>query len=160
MKTISCKKCLQRLPTEKFYYSRARKKYMDSCKECNAEKSNKYQKNKRDQKDLNFIFMVRATELRRRSKFKNIHYSENLKEILKQAWKTQEGRCHYSGRKMSLNGYQTNPDAMTVDKLEPSIGYVENNIVLCCSIFNRMKQNLNLQNFLSHCREILKHNKK
>jgi hypothetical protein len=60
---------------------------------------------------------------------------------------------------MCLTGYHTNPNAMTVDKILPALGYIKTNIVLCCSIFNRMKQNFNYEEFLAACEEIIKYSK-
>lgn len=43
-----------------------------------------------------------------------------------------------------------------LDRVDSSIGYTKNNVVPCCIICNRMKNNLNLGNWLKHMKKILK----
>jgi hypothetical protein len=45
---------------------------------------------------------------------------------------------------MSTNGYHHDDFACTVDRKIPDLGYVEGNVVLCCSIVNKIKTNLEL----------------
>lgn len=103
---------------------------------------------------------MRAVGIRRHCRNKNIKFSPNLRDLIIQQWEKQNGLCFYSGRKMSISGdYHTNLNAMTIDKVNPKLGYVEGNIVMCCRIFNAMKQNLNYDEFMNHCKEILDYNK-
>ena len=80
---------------------------------------------------------------------------EGLGKYLLQLWEAQQGQCYYTGRKMLLRGYQTEQNAVTVDRKVPALGYVEGNIVLCCSIVNRMKQNLTLGELLELFKELI-----
>lgn len=157
--TRTCTKCGKPKEKKQFYYHRQRKHYTATCKQCNAKKQVEYAKAK--QTDLNFITMSRAAEIRYRCK-KNHHNREvasNLRDILRQQWKNQNGLCYYSGLPMVLsNEYHTNPDVMTVDRVDSSNGYVEGNVVLCCSIVNRMKQNLSLESLKELCAKILQYN--
>lgn len=60
-------------------------------------------------------------------------------------WVKQGGKCYYTGVPMKLKGYATgDKHVATVDRIVPELGYVEGNIVLCCSIVNRIKQDLSL----------------
>jgi hypothetical protein len=81
---------------------------------------------------------------------------DGLEEHLQSLWEKSK-KCAYTGLEMSLNGYHSDPLAMTVDRKEPSLGYVEGNIALCCSMSNRMKQNLNESELIDWCRRILNH---
>jgi len=129
---------------------------MSSCKDCNSKQCLKYQSTKRKENDIRFVANMRASEIRRKCKQKNIPYDSDIRNLLLNQWEKQKGLCFYSGRQMSISGdYHTNLYAMTVDKIDPSLGYVRNNIVMCCRIFNAMKQNLNQQQFLNHCKEVL-----
>jgi len=104
--------------------------------------------------------MMRSAEIRRKCKDKNISFDSDIRNILINQWEKQKGLCFYSGRKMSISGdYHTNLDAMTIDKVIPSLGYVEGNIVMCCRIFNCIKQNLTYDEFMNHCKEVLEYNK-
>lgn len=156
MKIKKCSKCLEEKSLQKFYYHRTRKHYMSSCKECNSKSCVAYQSKKRNGADLGFIFMMRATEIRRRCKSKNIPFDSNLKEVLKDQWEKQNGICFYSGRELNVsNDYHDNPFSVTVDRVKPELGYVKDNIVFCCSIYNRMKQNLSCEEFVNCCKEVI-----
>jgi hypothetical protein len=57
---------------------------------------------------------------------------------------------------MNIVGYGKKDDyCMTVDRLNPERGYVKDNMVLCLSIINRMKQNLTLEELLSWCNVLI-----
>ena len=155
---IICYKCGEKKPKDQYYYHRARKSYASSCRQCNNKEQLDYVKTKIT--DLGYITMVRACEIRYRCK-KNHHNREvasNLKDLLRQQWETQRGLCYYTGLPMTLsNEYHTDPNVMTVDGIEPTKGYTEGNIALCCSIANRMKQDMTIEEFKSMCFKIVKH---
>lgn len=51
-----------------------------------------------------------------------------------------------------LKGYSNNlKTSMTVDKIDSSKGYIKDNIVLCCSIVNKIKQNLSIDELIEWC---------
>jgi hypothetical protein len=156
MKIKKCSKCLEEKNLQDFYYHRTRKRYMASCKDCNSKSCSTYQTRKRKDVDLKFIFMMRAVEIRRRCKAKEIPFDSNLKEVLKDQWEKQNGICFYSGRKLNIsNDYHENPFSVTVDRVKPELGYVKGNLVFCCSIYNRMKQNLSYEEFVNCCKEVI-----
>lgn len=129
---------------------------MNSCKACNNQQCKVYQQ--RGYRDTEkYVFYQRAYEIRRRCKSKGIKCIDNLKDFLMALWREQEKKCSYSGLEMSLNGYQNNPLAMTVDRIDPALGYVQNNIVLCCSMVNRMKQNMTPSELVKWCHIIVDH---
>jgi hypothetical protein len=55
------------------------------------------------------------------------------------------------------NDYHTNPNVMTVDRVDPTKGYIEGNIVWCCSLANRMKQDMSIEKLKEMCLTIVKH---
>ena len=76
-------------------------------------------------------------------------------------WEESEAKCYYTGKPMKLQGYHKNdPDAVTVDRKIPELGYVKGNIVLCRSIVNRMKQDMVYSDFIAMCREVITFNSK
>jgi hypothetical protein len=151
-----CNKCKEAKPISEFYYNRQRKKYMNSCKSCNSKTCGEYQKNSKYKDTENYVFYQRAYEIKRRCLSKGIVVMEGLQEHLTRLW-NQSKKCAYSGREMAINGYQNNPYAMTVDRKDPRLGYIEGNITLCCSLANRMKQNLNEKELVEWCNTILDH---
>lgn len=155
---IICNKCNREKPKSQFYYNRARKTYALSCRECNNKEQLDYVKTKIT--DLGYITMVRASEIRYRCK-KNNHNREvasDLKELLREQWETQKGLCYYTGLPMTLsNEYHIDPNVMTVDRIDPSKGYIQGNLALCCSLANRMKQDMSIEKLKEMCQTILKH---
>jgi len=152
----TCSKCGESKTTKEFYYHRNRKKYMNSCKSCNSKTCSEYQKNSGYRNTENYVFYQRCYEIKRRCSTKKIPVMDGLQEHLQGLW-AQSKQCAYTGVEMALNGYHSDPLAMTVDRKDPQMGYVEGNIVLCCSIVNRMKQNLNEKELAKWCNAILKH---
>src|SRR5207249_11924276 len=65
----------------------------------------------------------------------------------------QDGRCFYSGRPLSLD---TGSDSLvTIDRTDPNLGYVRDNVTLVTRQVNCMKTNLNQGGFIELCREVL-----
>lgn len=130
---------------------------MSSCKECNKKESVDYQQKNR--RNVKFITQTRAAEIRRRCKHQGLPYDPDLTKLLRELWDEQDGKCAYTGLDMNIDGdYKTDPLFMTVDKVTPSLGYVKGNIKLCCSIVNRMKQNLDIPELKKYCQLILENN--
>jgi protein-arginine kinase activator protein McsA len=159
MKTKICSKCGENKKIVEFYYHRTRKFYMESCKTCNNDQSKKYQKEKRNEKDIKFILTQRAGSIRRDRKKYDIPVSENLSKILQEQWEKQNGRCFYTDEPLSIENYKKNNFYLTVDRKIPELGYVKDNVVLCCSIVNKIKTNLEL-NELFYWIEKIKNNLK
>jgi len=153
-----CSKCKKEKPLRCFYYHRSRRVYMSSCTECNSNRIVKYyQDNRRSPK---VVFQLRSAHVRRTAKINKIPFDKSgLGKHLLELWQKGKGICFYTGLQMSLTGYHTNPMAVTVDRLIPKNGYVKGNIILCCSIVNRMKQNLTYNELLSMCKTLLSHKK-
>ena len=58
--------------------------------------------------------------------------------------------CHYCGDNVPTIGF---------DRVDSKIGYIKDNLVLCCTTCNAMKSNLDTQTFLDFCKKINnKHN--
>lgn len=74
-------------------------------------------------------------------------------DFLKNLYKKQNGKCFYSGIKMTFNA--KSKYKISIDRLNSEKGYQKNNIVLCCWVVNDMKKNLNLQEFIKICKEIV-----
>lgn len=57
------------------------------------------------------------------------------------------GNCYYCNSEILLIG---------LDRInnDPTVGYTKENICRCCSICNRMKSNMSIDNFLSHISKI------
>lgn len=67
-------------------------------------------------------------------------------------WELQKGLCFYTGVPMSqdTNTFET----FSIDRKDPNVGYIKDNIVLCRWGINKMKQNLDNKTFIKMCKEI------
>ena len=68
-------------------------------------------------------------------------------------WKQQSGLCYYTRQPMEHDAVNRGKN-ISIDRKDPDVGYVVNNIVLCLWEVNRMKSNLEYEAFLSICRTI------
>ena len=154
---IKCKSCQKILLASNFYYNKLRKKRLDKCKKCNEKASVEYQKRKTKENDLNFLIRRRAASIKRDCKFGRAkgECSSNLPKLLLKQYEKQGGKCFYSGKSLSFENYKVNEYFATVDRLDPSLGYIEGNLVFCCSIYNKIKQNLNFQELELACEMFL-----
>lgn len=149
-KLMTCRTCGVEQPSSNFYWSRRDKRRYTDCKECNKKVSKKYQQAGYRETEK-YIFYQRAYGLRRSSAAKGIPCSGDLEAYLKSLWAASHN-CYYTDVEMVLTGYHEKvPNAMTVDRIDPALGYVPGNIALCCSIVNRMKQDLLLPDLVAWC---------
>lgn len=68
------------------------------------------------------------------------HPGTRLRSLfIRQLYKQQNGKCYYTGIEMLLTGKRSDPLLMSVEKLDPALGYVDGNVVLCCLGMNCLK---------------------
>ena len=64
--------------------------------------------------------------------------------------------CHYTGQTLTLDvGF---PNTLSIDRVDSSKPYCDNNIVPCGSMVNRMKSTFNKNEFLSMCKSVAEYN--
>ena len=115
------------------------------CRQCESKYAMKWQEENDYCQDIQYVFYQRAYGIIRDRRAPVGFSCKELKEYLISLWEKQHGKCYYTGKNMVFNGYTKNiMNAVTVDRVEPSLGYVKDNIVVCCAIVNRIKQNLSL----------------
>jgi hypothetical protein len=84
---------------------------------------------------------------------------ENLSlDYLMFLYDSQQGKCALSGREMTyITGQGRVPTNISIDKIDPSRGYVEGNVQLTCRQANIMKMELNANELTSWCEDISNH---
>ncbi len=86
----------------------------------------------------------RWRRLRTRAGKSGILFSISFDDFLAQ-WKAQGGRCFYTDEIMEMDyGKGQSPIACSVDKVEPSEGYRDGNVVFSCNRINSIKANISL----------------
>jgi len=79
-------------------------------------------------------------------------------DFLYSLWEKQDGKCAISGREMTyITGMGRVPTNISVDRIDSSIGYAEDNCQLTCLQANLMKQNLSGSELLEWCTDIQEH---
>ncbi len=75
-------------------------------------------------------------------------------ESFRRMWDAQSGVCAYTGCEMSLRPGAN--DTMSIERIDSSLGYIEDNCVLVCAAVNRMKSDLPATDFYEFCRDVVR----
>lgn len=124
-----CKYCGETDPL-KFY-----KSTKTTCREC--------------QKKINRSEMTLEEHLYKRSKnnAKSLKFEYNLDKLfIKKLLESQGYRCKYSGVKFE-NNFRNKLTYPTIDRIDSSRGYTQDNVCVCTFIVNMMKNNLTVEQF-------------
>lgn len=80
-------------------------------------------------------------------------------EYIKQVFDDQNGKCFYSGKQLNIVKEDADilhdPFKMTIDCLDPKLGYVKGNIVWCAYCINSLKQKMNVHQMVDVCKAIV-----
>lgn len=94
--------------------------------------------------DIYLYFKSRCRGVASNAKKSGIYF-DLTPDCLLEAFNLQNGRCFYMDIPMKpLSGAGRLPDLVTVDRIEPELGYTKSNIVLCTWRANAIKNNLTL----------------
>jgi hypothetical protein len=108
--------------------------------------------------DLSMFLKDRFYGARSRAIKKHIEFNIDL-EYLDELWKLQQGLCAITKIKMThsiLQGkLKTN---LSIDKINPSLGYTKDNIQLVCNIINVMKSDMSMNDLKYFCKLIIQQN--
>jgi hypothetical protein len=69
-------------------------------------------------------------------------------------WEKQKGLCYYTNREMLFE--LGSNSSVSIDRIDSSIGYTVDNIVLCQRQVNIMKNNASIEELLLFCKDTLK----
>ena len=99
------------------------------------------------------FFVNRCKDIKRRAIKYSIPFDLDW-EYLKELYDKQLGLCYYSKIPLKIttdnwnNKGQADLDVISLDKVEPKLGYVKGNLVFCCNGINRLKGNSNNSEFM------------
>jgi len=79
-------------------------------------------------------------------------------EYLFDIWTDQNGRCALSGLPLSIE--VNHPHGVSLDRIDSNKGYERGNLQLLSFTVNRMKMDLNEEDFLEICSHVAKHQDK
>lgn len=120
MEDKSCDSC-----GEQYIPTRVNQRYCSDCKDKGEWYTTRFNLGRR------LGSLVRSAK--NRAAAKDLPYDLDA-EYAQELWDKQEGKCVVSGREFNLDSYdgyrQVHPDAPSIDRMEPSLGYVRDNVRL------------------------------
>lgn len=128
-----CNECRRMKPREEFYVDRARPRgRVSRCKPCYARQS------KIDYLTKPWKLL---TAYKSNAKQRGVEFSLPRK-VFESFWGVA---CHYCGGSV---------ETISLDRIDNTKGYVEGNVVSCCSTCNGMKSALSVATFIGHCKKV------
>lgn len=138
-----CFKCKELKLVEEFSKNRSTfDGYQKCCKECfgnyESVKKNYNKKNKTLKTDLKVYLRNKTSGLERKCKTKNLEFDLS-KEYLFELYEKQNGKCYFTDIEIKHNLGCHQYDSISVERLNPNLGYIKTNVVLSCFAINSFK---------------------
>lgn len=154
-----CFKCKEIKLVEQFSKNRSTfDGYQKCCKECFANydsvKKGYIKKNKLLKTDLEVYLRNKTSYLERKCKLKNLNFDLN-KEWLFEQYQKQNGKCYYSNLPIKHNEGCHQYDSISVERLDPNLGYIKTNVVLASFAINSFKGMMNENEFKDYLNIII-----
>lgn len=152
--TRVCKTCSCELPLTEFYpnYSRPNT-YKIHCKSC------WYAKYKKGRETLDGVFLSMVKNARARSRQTGREFAL-VKEDIAALYKAQDGKCALTGEPLATTprkkGTKEVRDSSTIDRIDPSKGYVKDNIQLVTMQANMAKNQWTTAQLVEFCKNVLR----
>ena len=146
--TNRCKTCEKLWKQD--YYKKNTEHIIDRNK--NYKKENGPWYNKSIEHRLRYISQVGVI----RANKKNIEWNLSLSFLLT-LWEKQQSMCAYSG--VPLTFEDNHPHTVSLDRLDSSKGYTEDNVQFVCTIVNYIKQRFNEDVFFDYCKLVTQYSK-
>lgn len=136
-------------------------RYLYECREC--KKARIYKKRHQARETLAGALGVVYKQIKQGAKQRKLEFTLSLGDI-EALWEQQKGLCYFTWYPMGYESIVLKPEKqsektkyqVSCDRLNPSIWYVQGNVVLCCSVVNRMKNILSEEEFYTVCKDIIK----
>lgn len=81
--------------------------------------------------------------------------SDITEHDIRNLYNMQDGKCYYTNRPMKLTpSTARDPDLMSVDRIDSEKAYTMQNIVLSTWLVNKVKNDLNFEDFLELCKDV------
>lgn len=97
---------------------------------------------------LRTIFRQRLHDAKKRAKVKNLPCNLTV-DYLIELYYQQQGRCYLSNKKLKLERWKD--DTLSIDRIDPTQGYIFGNVGLACWCANKLKNNMQLDDFYRWC---------
>ena len=155
-----CHGCFRILPkTREFFHVKNKEQLNSKCKPCAALKARGIKLRQKEDPEAYCKRLCVAVKARAKEQCLDFDLTP---EILFEVLNEQGHKCFYTG--IELDFKVENEDTSTphrllpsLDKLDPKLGYTVGNVVWCLYYVNRMKNDLNYEEFIDLCRTVIKH---
>ncbi len=149
-----CSICMKTKPLGDFRVHGGR--IQSLCIACHLEKMKKYHivnrvKSKRKRQKQAMNIEGRIVLWKRGARARGIRWSVSTKHL-----KSIPLKCHYTGFDLTFEMDKQN--TISLDRIDSHKGYVNGNVVFCCSDINYMKSDLHIEEFKMLCKAVAKHN--
>lgn len=136
----------------KYIYRDGLKKY---CKNCKHEKDKVHRQSYDNETKLYKVLQERWLGARDRANKRGLEF-DITKDDLLELWNSQKGICTLSGITMTyeLDNGRTFTN-VSIDRINPNLGYTKDNIQLVCMAVNQMKSDMSLQELYMFCESII-----
>ena len=158
---LDCYRCKNILPETKFTTDN-RRYYRNNkhlvCRDCRnfRDRENAYKAS--NDTLIRKILNNRLKSSKYRSKKENTTFDLDL-DYLVSLYYNQKGLCAISKIPMTFNIYNgKNSLNISLDKIDPKKGYIKDNVQLLCFYVNQMKSDLNLNELVYFCKQIVENN--
>lgn len=130
------------------------------CSMCRTKESRERRKLLADNPQITRIIKERFLGARDRAKKKRIDFNITEEYILELLYK-QDNRCAITGDELTfILGNGRTPTNLSIDRIDPNLGYTKGNVQLVCMAVNQFKNDLSSKEFLNLCRKVVEHNDK
>lgn len=138
-----CKRCGETKTLNNFRWERVNTKRQYRLAYCNTCRNRQINDNLNSSEDKYIVNNFK--HLRQRAKARGIKINITCDEVL-DAFKAQDGKCFYTDVAMRCKIGTGKPvaESFSIDKIDPTQGYVHGNFVLCCNRVNSIKRDTTL----------------
>ena len=138
-----CRRCNEDKPLTRdfFYWNKQKHRFSNWCIPCCISHAASLKAGKERQKTrpssndpIESLFIARRDRMWRRHQDSNREGEVITTRELIDLYRSSNGKCYYTGLEYSLT--EKGPLLMTVARIDSSVGYVKENVVLCCWFVN------------------------
>lgn len=145
--------------SNKYFFDDGEEQRASVCYTCdyqmNKERYSRYDKKMREGGTIRCFVLSNFTNWRDRSKKKGLDFDITPKYLL-EMWDRQNGRCFYTGELLSLDRGHGKWSSLSLDRKDPSVGYVKGNVVWTSREVNSSKGTRTMDEFFDFCRRVVK----